>query len=92
MQRVLRPAGRVMFVEPWLTPFLRFVHWVSEIPLARRASAKIDALATMIHYERQTYEQWLGQPEVIQKLAHKYFSPAHESCAWGKWNFVGTPR
>ena len=55
MQRVLRKEGRVVFVEPWLTPFLRFVHWVSGNPLARRLSNRMDALATMIHYERRTY-------------------------------------
>ena len=92
MQRVLRTTGRVVFVEPWLTPFLRFVHAVSENPLARRISSKLDALAVMIEYERNTYEQWLGQPQMITKLARTHFSAVHESFAWGKWNFVGTPR
>ncbi len=92
MQRVLRKEGRVVFVEPWLTPFLRFVHWVSGNPLARRLSNRMDALATMIHYERRTYEQWLTQPELICKMARVHFVPVHESFAWGKWNFVGTPR
>ena len=92
MQRVLKPTGRVLFVEPWLTLFLKFVHGVSQNPLARRVSPKLDALATMIHYERVTYEQWLSQPQVITRLARAHFSPVHESFAWGKWNFVGTPR
>src|SRR6266568_5158401 len=92
MQRVLRRHGRVIFVEPWLTPFLKFVHWVSENPLARRLSSKMDALATMIQFERRTYEQWLNQPELIQKIASAHFVPLHESFAWGKWNFLGTPR
>ncbi len=92
MQRVLRRHGRVIFVEPWLTPFLKFVHWVSENPLARRLSNKMDALATMIQFERRTYEQWLNQPELIQKIASAHFVPLHESFAWGKWNFLGTPR
>jgi ubiquinone/menaquinone biosynthesis C-methylase UbiE len=92
MQRVLRKDGRVVFVEPWLTPFLRFVHAISEIPLACRLSNKMDALATMIQFERRTYEQWLGQPELIQKIARAHFVPVHESFAWGKWNFAGTPR
>ncbi|HEY2459701.1 MAG TPA: class I SAM-dependent methyltransferase [Candidatus Acidoferrum sp.] len=92
MQRVLRKTGRVMFVEPWLTPFLRVVHLVSENSLARRFSPKLDALATMIHYERSTYEQWLTQPGVIVALAHKYFVPVHESFSRGKWNFVASPR
>jgi ubiquinone/menaquinone biosynthesis C-methylase UbiE len=92
MRRVLRKSGRVMFVEPWLTPFLRFVHAVSANPLVRRLSPKMDALETMIENERTTYEQWLGQPEVIKQLARNYFSHVRESFEWGKWNFVGTPR
>jgi ubiquinone/menaquinone biosynthesis C-methylase UbiE len=92
MQRVLRKEGRVLFVEPWLTPFLKFVHAVSENPLARRFSNKMDALATMIQFEKPTYEQWLAQPDSIVKLARTHFLPLHESFAWGKWNFVGKPR
>src|SRR5262249_49486579 len=36
MRRVLRKEGRVLFVEPWRTAFLTFVHFVSEIPVVRR--------------------------------------------------------
>ena len=92
MQRVLRKDGRVMFVEPWRTPFLTFVHFVSEILLVRRLSNKMDAFATMTEHEIRTYTQWLGQPEVIRKIARAHFVSVHESFAWGKWNFVGTPK
>jgi len=92
LRRVLRPEGRVVFVEPWLTPFLRVVHRVAQNPLARRLSVKLDALATMIENERQTYENWLGRPREISQLARRYFQSEHESFAWGKWNFVGRPR
>lgn len=92
LKRVLRPGGRVVFVEPWLTPFLRFVHGVSENLLARRLSVKLDALATMIDFERQTYENWLGRPREISQLADRYFQPELETFAWGKWNFVGRVR
>jgi ubiquinone/menaquinone biosynthesis C-methylase UbiE len=92
MQRVLRKDGRVLFVEPWLTPFLKFVHAVSENPFFRRISNKLDALATMIEFERRTYTQWLTQPDLITEIARSHFLPVHESFAWGKWNFVGTPR
>jgi ubiquinone/menaquinone biosynthesis C-methylase UbiE len=92
MQRVLRMDGRVMFVEPWRTPFLTLVHMISEIPLIRKISRKMDAFATMTEYEIRTYEQWLGQPEVIKKIARAHFVPVHEHFAWGKWNFLGTPR
>src|SRR6202521_3332056 len=91
-QRVLRKEGRVVFVEPWLTPFLRFVHAVSQNSLARRLSNKMDALGTMIQFERHTYERWLTQPDLIRQLARTYFTPVHESFEWGKWNFVGPPR
>src|SRR5712692_7594739 len=46
MQRVLRTDGRVMFVEPWRTPFLTFVHFISEISVVRHISSKMDAFAT----------------------------------------------
>ena len=92
MRRVLRKEGRVVFVEPWLTPFLKFVHAISENPLARRVSNKMDALATMIQFERRTYEQWLTQPDLITRIAKIYFVPLRESFEWGKWNFVGKPR
>src|SRR5437879_8341214 len=92
MQRVLRKEGRVMFVEPWRTPFLIFVHFISELPPVRRISSKMDAFAIMTHYERRTYEQCLGQPEPIKKIARAHFVTVHEHFAWGKWNFVGTPR
>ncbi len=92
MQRVLRREGRVVFVEPWLTPFLKFVHLISDNSLARRLSNKLDALATMIQFEHRTYEQWLTQPDLIRKIARTHFVPIHESFEWGKWNFVGQPR
>lgn len=92
LKRVLRREGRVVFVEPWLTPFLRAVHRMAQHPPVRRLSVKLDALATMIEYERQTYENWLGRPQEISQLALRYFQPEHQSFAWGKWNFVGRPR
>lgn len=90
MQRVLARNGRAVIVEPWRTPFLNFLHFVCGIRLAHLASAKLDAIATMIDYERTTYEQWLSQPELILRVARAHFTPLQESFAWGKWNFVGT--
>jgi ubiquinone/menaquinone biosynthesis C-methylase UbiE len=92
MQRVLRKDGCVMFVEPWRTPFLDLIHFVSEIPLIRRLSGKMDAFATMVENEIRTYKQWLNQPESINKIVRDHFVPVQESTAWGKWSFVGTPR
>ena len=91
MQRVLRRDGRVVLVEPWLTPFLELAHLACANAVTRRISNKVDALATMIHYERRTYEQWLSQPETILKLVRLYFAPKLQDIARGKWSFVGTP-
>lgn len=92
MQRVLRKDGRLMIVEPWSTPFLTFAHIVSENRVMRRLSNKLDALAVMTHYERRTYEQWLGKSETILAVARKHFVPIQESFSWGKWMFLGNPR
>jgi ubiquinone/menaquinone biosynthesis C-methylase UbiE len=92
MRRVVRANGCVVFVEPWLTPFLSLVHGVCRSSVSRRLSGKIDALATMIEHEKVTYEQWLGNPNLVLQLSSKYFHVKHQSFAWGKWCFVGGPR
>jgi SAM-dependent methyltransferase len=68
MQRVLRREGRAVFVEPWLTPFLKLVHWVSAHSLARRLSNRLDALATMIQFERDTYDHTNGENAFLPYL------------------------
>jgi ubiquinone/menaquinone biosynthesis C-methylase UbiE len=92
VRRVLRQGGRFVAVEPWLTPFLRFVHAISRQAICRRISNKVDAFAAMFQYERQTYERWLGVPDMILPLFNKYFDPEHLSIAWGKLAYVGSPK
>ena len=87
--RVLRPGGRFMVVEPWLTPFLRFIHQVAFFPPARASWGKLDALATMIEHERTTYDQWLGQPEVVLQSLRRLFAVERCMMSWGKLRFVG---
>lgn len=89
MRRVLRVGGFVLIVEPWLTPFLRFVHAVCESKLARRLSVKIDSLALMIENERETYEQWLHAPEIIRDLFCGSFDRSQFQTRWGKIVFRG---
>lgn len=89
VRRALRPGGRFVVVEPWLTPFLRFVHTVCEMRLARRAWPKLDALATMNELERPTYEAWLARPDEILKLLTERFTPEVLRTEWGKLLFVG---
>jgi SAM-dependent methyltransferase len=87
--RILRPGGRFVVVEPWLTPFLRGVHAVCRAPLARRLSDRIDALATMIEHERTTYEQWLAKPDVVRASLERRFVIEFETVGWGKLSVVG---
>ena len=90
--RVLRDNGVCVIVEPWSTPFLNVVHWVCRSRIARRAIPKIDALATMIDYERETYDQWLNQPQLIVSLFERFFFTHLRSIKWGKCTYIGCKR
>lgn len=60
-------------------------------PTLGRAWPKLDALATMIELEIETYEQWLGQPELVSRSPSRHFTPVEQRRGWGKLQFVGTP-
>ena len=60
IQRVLRPDGLFVAVEPWNTTFLRMVHACCGSSALRRWD-KLDALATMIDRERPSV-QAMAQP------------------------------
>lgn len=89
VHRVLRPRGRFMVVEPWRTPFLRFVHWVGSFRFARRAWGKLDALETMTELEWATYDQWLRQPEVVLRCLDGSFATEQKAIGWGKLMWTG---
>ena len=91
-KRVLKPGGKFVAVEPWLTPFLSFVHFVSERSLARAVSKKVEALHTMIVHERATYENWLGRPGEILSIFEKHFVLEQKQIGRGKLMCVASPR
>jgi SAM-dependent methyltransferase len=91
VHRILKPAGLFAVVEPWLTPFLQLVHRGCMGP-ARRVSSKLDALATMIEHEGDTYRSWLGQPELVSSLLSAAFEPRIDERRWGKLLFLGRKR
>ena len=88
VRRVLKPGGRFVVVEPWLTPFLSVVHAVCATP-ARHVWGRLDALATMIHYEQDTYRRWLAHPDFVLSALTRGFSPERREQRWGKLSFVG---
>lgn len=92
IHRVLKPAGRVVIVEPWRTPFLTVVHWLCERRFVRQLWPKLDALATMIEHERETYFRWLGQPGCVSDRLDRYFISGCNVRRWGKLMFTGQKR
>jgi SAM-dependent methyltransferase len=92
INRILRPAGRVAIVEPWLTPFLRVVHTAYASRALRRLWPKLDALASMNEREEVTYQAWLAQPRLIRRLLVESFVPERHFERFGKLLFLGRPR
>ena len=88
-RRVLTPGGLFVAVEPWLTPFLRFVHAVAKNTLVRATSAKMDAFQTMVENERETYDRWLSHPREIESLLDKHFNSRFIEKSFGKLMYVG---
>lgn len=89
VHRVLKPGGLFVVVEPWRTPFLEVVHRVGCSALARRLWGRMDALATMIEHEGETYQRWLRHPDLISTLLCERFEPCVKQQRWGKFIFVG---
>jgi ubiquinone/menaquinone biosynthesis C-methylase UbiE len=91
MQRVLRPDGRVIIIEPWATPFLQVVHFVTERRFARALSSRLDAFAAMTDHERPTYEAWLSRPQPILAAVAAQFETLVLRRRLGKLVFLGRP-
>jgi ubiquinone/menaquinone biosynthesis C-methylase UbiE len=90
--RVLREDGLLVVIEPWATLFLSVAHVLCRSRLIRALSPKVDALAIMIHYERQTYQQWLSRPRLILESLHRAFRCERRHFRWGKIYFTGRKR
>jgi ubiquinone/menaquinone biosynthesis C-methylase UbiE len=91
MHRVLKPDGRLIVIEPWPTPFLRFVHFVTEQRMVRALSGKLDAFAAMTDDERPTYEAWLARPQPILAALTAQFEGMLIRQRLGKLVFLGRP-
>lgn len=91
MHRVLKPDGRVIIIEPWPTPFLRIVHFVTERRVVRALSSRLDAFAAMTEHERPTYEAWLSNPQGILAAVTAQFDAMVIRRRRGKLVFLGRP-
>jgi SAM-dependent methyltransferase len=89
VRRVLRPEGRFVVVEPWMTPFLACVHIAARQTLVRRLSRKLNALQTMTEREATTYFAWLAASREILQLLDTSFNTERRWTARGKVMFVG---
>jgi len=92
IKRVLRPTGRFVMVEPWETPFLRLIHFLSERKLIRAISGKFEAFDTMTRYEAITYFQWINGSSEISALLDKYFNSTYFEKGMGKLFFIGSKK
>lgn len=92
IKRVLRPTGWFVMVEPWETPFLRLIHFLSERKLIRSISSKFDAFDTMTRYEAKTYFQWLNGSSEVLGLLDKYFSSIYFEKGMRKLFFIGSKK
>jgi ubiquinone/menaquinone biosynthesis C-methylase UbiE len=88
-RRVLKKGGRLVVVEPWQTPFLSLVHALARTELARRISRKLDALASMVELEGETYLSWLRSSSLILHTLERFFRTEVRRRQWGKLLFVG---
>lgn len=92
IHRVLVPRGRLLLVEPWLTPSLHVVHALCRVSALRRVWGRLDALATMIDLERPTYEDWLSRPAAVLDAIVRVVEPVVVRIRWGKLMLLATRR
>ena len=90
--RCLQPEGRFLLVEPWNTPFLRFVRALCAQTWLRRLWPRLDALAIMIEEEQVTYDAWLAEPGYIRESFAQHFAVEREMTAMGHWKVIGRKR
>lgn len=89
VHRVLAKGGRFIAVEPWQTPFLRFVHFMMGIGLVRKLSKQVDTYATLCALEGRTFEPWLKESDAIIERLQFYSDVLTLRLRWGKLMFVG---
>lgn len=88
VRRCLRPGGCFFVVEPWDTPFLRLVHALTRLSPVRACLPRMDAFATMVEEEQETYRQWLASGSGIRAAFEEAFSLEEFRTGWGKCRII----
>jgi ubiquinone/menaquinone biosynthesis C-methylase UbiE len=89
VRRVLKPRGKFVIVEPWLTPMLSFVHFLCSQRLVTSMWPKLQALSSMIEEEKQTYFSWLNSSTQIIRALNSNFDTEQLRIRFGKLHYVG---
>ncbi len=92
IHRVLKKDGHFICVEPWMTPFLGFVHFACKQSIFKKIYPKLDALSTMVDLEYPIYDTWLAHPDKILSIYDKYFTTEYKNIEKGKINYSGVKR
>lgn len=91
VRRILRPGGRFVIVEPWMTPYLRLAILATRIKPLCAVWGKLDAYATMTEREAETYFAWLAKPQAILDILDSAFVTERRRFAFGQLEYVGHP-
>ena len=73
ISKILNKNGKFVLIEPWLTPFLQFVHFISGFRFIRMINSTICAFAIMFFFEKKTYKQWLNNSKNIYLALQSFF-------------------
>jgi ubiquinone/menaquinone biosynthesis C-methylase UbiE len=92
VQRVLRPGGELVFVEPWTTPFLRFANELCAWRAVRRVWPRMDAMAEMNEREGEVYLRWLREAPAILAMLERRFRTRLCRERYGKLLYAGVKR
>ena len=89
VSRILKPGGRFVVVEPWMTLFLWFIHFVTlDFKAFNGLYSKFSAFHDMVRLEEETYIPWLANPAWIRTEFSRVFAREKETIGWGKLSAI----
>lgn len=90
--RALKPNGRIIIVEPWLTLFRRSVLFACKIRILGWLWPKFNSYISMVELEGKSYRNWLYHGSSVLKILDKYFICLSRRIRWGKFMYIGEKR